>query len=173
MGEAVQTDNAMTTDNLKKINLALQLKQLRRNGRALLKGQEKKDFIRIKDKHDRQRTTSEQLYAHEYKTRVQIAYRRLLNRAGAKTPELKPRTFGIDRFNKHDLGRQAQLNVRLDHQQSMDRLDGQEMKDSRSFLEKSSQRKKYFESFKQTTERRKTQSRRESPERRRAQSMSD
>ena len=163
----------MATDNLEKINRVLQLKQMRRDGRTLLKGQEKKDFIRIKEKFDKQHTTAEQLYAHEYKTRVEIAYRRLLNQAGSKTLELKPRFVGIDRFNKHDLGRQAQLNVRLDHQQSMDRLDSQELKESTSFLEKSSQRKKYIETFKQSTERRRTQSRRESPERRRSQSMSD
>ena len=163
----------MTTDNLKKINLALQLKQVRRDGGSLLKGQEKSDFGRIKEKFDKQRTTTEQLYAHEYKTRVQIAHRDLMNRAGAKTVDLKPRLFGIDRFDKHDLGRQAQLNVRLDHQQSMDRLDAQELKTSTVFLEKSSQRKKYLEDYKQATERRRTQSRRESPERRRSQTMSD
>ena len=163
----------MSTDNLNNINLALQLKQIRRDGRALLKGHEKSDFGTIGEKFDHQRSNSEQLYAHEYKTRVQIAYRDLLNKAGAKTVELKPRFFGIDRFNKHDLGRQAQLNVRLDHQQSLARLDRQELKESKSFLEKSSQRKKYLESFKQSTERRRTQSRRESPDRRRSQTMSD
>jgi len=172
MGEAV-TGKTMTTDNLKKINLALKLKQVRRDGRALLKGQEKKDFIGIKEKFDGRRTTAEQLYAHEYKTRVQIAHRDLMNRAGAKTTELKPRFFGIDRFNKHDLGRQAQLNVRLDHQQSMDRLDAQELRESKSFLEKSSRRKTYLEEFKNSAERRRTQSRRESPDRRRSPTMSD
>ena len=163
----------MTTDNLKKINLALQLKQVRREGRDLLKGQEKKDFIRIKEEFDESRTKAEQLYVDEYKIRVQIAYRDLMNRAGAKTTELKPRFFGIDRFNKHDLNRQAQLNVRLDHQQSMDRLGSQELKKSTSALQKSSQRKKYIEIHKRSAERRRTQSRRESPERRRSQTMSD
>lgn len=163
----------MTTDNLKQMNLAVQLKQVRRNGRALLKGQEKKDFIRIKEKYDEPRTTAERLYADEYEIRVQISHRDLMNRAGAKTKELKPRFFGIDRFNKHDLNRQAQLNVRLDHQQSMDRLDGQELKEGRAFLEKSSQRKEYLESFKKSTERRRTQSRRKSAERRRSPTMTD
>ena len=165
--------NIMATENLKKINLPLQLKQVRREGRALLEGQEKTDFGRINEKFDYQRVRTEQLYRHEYKTRVEIAHRVLMNRAGAKTPELKPRFFGIDRFNKFDLNRQAQLNVRFDHQQSMDRLDSQELKESKTFLEKSSQRKKYLADHKQATERRRTQYRRESPERRRSQSMSD
>jgi len=131
----------MTTDNLEKINSILELKQLRRMGTAILKGQEKRDFEKIQEKFDKQRVVTERLYAHEYKTRVQVAHRDLLNKAGAKTLTLKPTFFGIDRFNKHDLNRQAQLNVRLDHQQSMDRLGSQELSEGKSFLQKCSQRK--------------------------------
>ncbi len=163
----------MTTENLKKINSILELKQLRRVGSAMLKGQEKRDFENIQQKFDKQRVVTERLYAHEYKTRVQVAHRDLLNKAGAKTMELKPSFFGIDRFNKDDLNRQAQLNVRLDHQQSMDRLDSQELSESKSFLQKCSRRKEYLESFKKSTERRRSQTRRESPDRRRSPTMSD
>ena len=163
----------MTTDNLKKINSILELKKLRREGSAMLKGPERQDFQRKQEKFDNQRVSAERLYGHEYKTRVQIAYRDLLNKAGAKKLEMKPRFFGIDRFNKHDLNRQAQLNVRLDHQQTMDRLDGQEVKESKSFLEKCSQRKTYLESFKKTAERRRTQTRRQNIERRQSPTMSN
>ena len=163
----------MTTDNLKMINSVLQLKQLHRKGAAMLKGQEQKDFIKIQEKYDHQRVRTEHLYTHEYKTRVQIAHRDLINKAGAKKRDLKPSFFGIDRFNKHDLNRQAQLNVRHDHQQTMDRLDGQELRESKSFLEKSSQRKTYLEDFKRSTDRRRAQTRRQSSERRRSPTMSD
>ncbi len=153
--------------------MTLQLKTLRREGAAMLNGQEKMDFLKIGEKFDQNRLTTERLYAHEYKTRVQIAYRDLVNKAGAKTFDLKPRFYGIDRFNKHDLNRQAQLNVRLDHQQSMDRLDGQELKESKSFLETSSRRKQYVENFKDATDRRKTHTRRQKSERHRSPTMSD
>ncbi len=165
----------MTTDNLKKINDVLELKQMRRLGSELLKGQEQKDFLNIREKYDVRRDQAEQLYRSEYKVRVQIAYRDLLEKAGAKQPELKPRFYGTDRFNTRDLTRQAQTNVRLDHQQLLDRLDAREMKESKGFLMKCSQAKSYLKEFKQSAERRRTQSRRQSPERRRApsQSMSD
>ena len=163
----------MITDNLKKINLVLQLKQLRREGAAMLKGKEQKDFIKIQEKHDHQRAITERLYNHEYTTRVGIATRKLQDEAGAKKRDFKPSFFGIDCFNKSDLSRQAQLNVRFDHQQTMDRLGGQELKESKSFLEKSSQRKTYLEDFKRSTERRRTQTRRQTSERRRSPTMSD
>lgn len=163
----------MTTDNLKKINSILELKQLRRVGSEMLKGQEKKIFQGIQKKIDRQRLDAERLYRHEYITRVQIAHRDLINKAGSKTLELKPRTFGIDRFNKSDLNRQAQLNVRFDHQQTMDRLDGQESRESKSFLSKCSQRKAFLETYKKSAERRRTQTRRQSSERRHSPTMSD
>lgn len=163
----------MTSDNLEKVNTVLQLKQVRRDGAALLKGQEQKDFLKIREKYERQRAGAERLYRHEYKTRVEIAYRDLLTRAGAKQQDFKPRFFGIDRFNRHDLNRQAQLNVRLEHQQTMDRLDRQELRESKSFLEKCSQRKTYLETFKRSAERRREQTRRLKPERRHTPTMSD
>lgn len=166
-------DKTMTTDNLKKINSILELKQLRFRGSAILEGQEKTEFGRIQQKIDKQRVSAERLYSYEYRTRVDIAYRDLLNRAGAKTRELKPKYFGIDRFNKHDLSRQAQRNVRLDHEQSMDRLNALEMKESRSFLNTSSKRKAYVEGFKQATQQRRGEERRQSRQRRRSPTMSD
>ncbi len=161
----------MTTDNLKKINSVLELGQLRRAGSEMLKGQEKKVFQGIQESHDKLRTDAEQLYRHEYKTRVNIATRKLQNEAGAKKLDLKPSFFGIDRFNKSDLNRQAQINVRLDPQQTMDRLDAQEMKKSQSFLSKCSQRKIFLEIYKKSAERRRTQTRRQGHDRRHSQTQ--
>ncbi len=163
----------MTTDNLKKINSILELREMRRVGAEMLNGQEKKDFLKIQEKFDNRRGSTEQLYNHEYTTRVGIATRKLQDQAGAKRRDFKPSFFGIDRFNKSDLNRQAQTNVRFDHQQSMDRLDAGEMKESKSFLSKSSQRKTYVETFKKSAERRRTQTRRQSQDRRHSPTMSD
>lgn len=165
----------MSSDNLEEINAILELKQMHRFGSNLLKGREQRDFLNIREKYDVRRDQAEQLYRSEYKVRVDIAYRDLLEKAGAKQPDLKPRFYGLDRFNSRDLSRQAQMNVRLDHQQLLDRLDAREMKESRAFLQKCSRAKTYLEEFKQSAERRRSQTRRQSPERRRSQSptMSD
>ncbi len=171
----------MTTDNLDQVNAALKLNNIRRAGVAVFKGQERegqkhksqelKDFENISEKFDKRRTDTERLYRAEYTTRVEIARRALIDKAGSKVRDFKPSFGMIDRFNSRDLTRQAQLNVRSDHQRSMDRLDSQELKESETFLEKSSQRKKYIKDFKHSSERRRTQSRRESPERRRSPSQ--
>lgn len=165
----------MTTDNIKKINAILDLKHLRREGAAMLEGQEKKQFVAIQEEFDKDRIDAEQSYRHEYKVRVDIAYRDLLTRSDANIPKPRPPMFSRGRASTHDLNRQAQTNVRFDHQQSMDRLDAQEMKQSKGFLEKSSRRETYIEEFKKPSERRRSETRRQSPERRRSlsQTISD
>ncbi|MCV6600372.1 MAG: hypothetical protein OIF54_02210, partial [Cohaesibacter sp.] len=90
-----------------------------------------------------------------------------------KRQDFKPSFFGIDRFNRDDLMRQAQMNVRHDHLQTMARLDKMELKESKNLIEKSSQRKTYLEDFKQATERRGSEDRRQTHDRRRGPTMSD
>lgn len=162
----------MTTDNLDKLNHIFRLKSIRREGPELLKGREREDFTNIAEKFDKHRTSAEQLYRAEYKTRVEVERRALMDRAGSKSWDHKP-VFGmVDKFNRRDLTRQAQLNVRADHQRTMERLDRQELNETEGFLDKSSRRKEYLEAFKQSSGRRRAQTRRESVERRRSPSPS-
>ncbi len=64
----------MTTDNLKKINAILELKQMRHQGADMLKGREKADFQAIGDKFDDRRVATEQLYRGEYRT-ISLSWR--------------------------------------------------------------------------------------------------
>ena len=162
----------MTESNLEAIQRELKLRELRRTGQKLLKGQERYDFIGIREKHDRARDETEELYRKEYRMRTDVAYQMLLRKAGALKPALKPRRFGIDRFNTNRLLNAAQQLVRFEHDRTMKRLDEREIADSTAFLEKCSQRKDYLEAFKQSADRR-TQERRHGPQRGPSPTMSD
>lgn len=165
----------MPSDDLKKLDVKLQLKQISREGSEALEAEEKKAFESISERYEKMRIKEEQLYRAEYKTRVEVERRNLIDKAGSKTIQPAPRFAFGDRFNNRDLTRQAQLNVRSQHNQTMGRLDAQELKESKTFLEDSSKSKEFKEVFKQSAERRRSETRRQSPERRRTptESMSD
>lgn len=163
----------MSGDNLDQVKRELRLRELRSVGEEVLQGRELHDFLGIKEKINARRLATEELYQSEYKTRVEVAYRDLLNDAAAKKLDHKPSFFGIDRFNKSDLMRQAQRNVRFDHHRSMERLDDLELKQSESFLDKCAQRKSVREAFKKTAERRRRHERRQNPDRRHSPTMTD
>lgn len=165
----------MVTENIDKLSTVFKLRSIRRVGAEMLKGSEKEAFKTIHTGFEKERLKADQFYRAEYKTRVEVERRRLIDEAGSHKKEFKPSYGMFDRFNNNDLKRQSQLNVRSDHIRTMDRLDKQELKESEGFLQKSSQRKKYLSDFKQTSERRRAETRRQSPERRRSpsQTMSD
>lgn len=153
----------MSENNLDALQRELKLRKVRQDGKRLLKGHELHDFLGIQEKQDRTRDETEKLYRDEYKIRVDVAYKMLLRKSGAKTREFSPPGFGLDRFNTRKLTRDAQMLVRFEHQRTMTRLDESELKQSTAFLEKCSQRKSYVEAFKQTSERRQSERRSPSP----------
>jgi len=162
----------MTGSNLDALQRDLELRKIRREGAALLKGQERYDFMSIQDKYDHARTETEALYRREYKIRVDVAYQMLMRKAAAHKPELKPPGFGVDRFNKGTLTRDAQRLVRMEHARTMARLDESELRESRKFMEKSSQRQAFAHAFKSSaTQRQQTNG--EGPTRGPSPSMSD
>lgn len=162
----------MTESNLEAVQRELKLRELRRTGQKLLNGRERYDFIGIKEKYDRARDDTEELYRKEYKIRVDVALRVLMRKAASKAPEYKPPFFGTDRFNKQKLQLQAQRIVRHEHVKAMARLDDREIAESAAFLEKCTQRKAYLDAFKQSADRR-AQERRKGPARGPSPTMSD
>lgn len=60
-------------------------------------------------------------YRRDYGARVDKVRRELLRKAGAKTHD-HPTPFGVDRFNKDRINRQAQQIVRHDHANRLHRI---------------------------------------------------
>lgn len=162
----------MNESNLDAIQRELALRKVRREGAGLLKGRELHDFLSIREKHNQERSDTERVYRAEYKMRVDVGYQMLLKKAGSLKPVHKPRFFGTDQFNTRRLQQHAERLVRFEHERTMARLDESELKDSRIFLEKCSQRRSYAESF-NTSKDRRNQERRKGPDRRHTPTLSD
>lgn len=160
----------MSSDQLKALRQMNTLSKIREFAKKHLTKNEHKAFAGIRARFDNKRIEAELFYKKEYQIRVDVALRLRQDKAGAKNTDYKPRFFGIDAFNTNDLTRLAQTDVRFDHKQSMMRLDAMEFKKCVQFVEKSSQRKKYLEEHKKSTERRAPESRRVQTERRRSRS---
>ncbi len=77
--------------------------------------QEWKAYRKITQKFYELRRFEQRTYEIEYKTRFEVARKRLINRAGAKSKDFKHRWFGNDQFDKSVINRQAERNVRNSH----------------------------------------------------------
>lgn len=129
------------------VDRARKLLNVRQQGKELLKGQELYDFLGIQERHDQDRDQERILYNAEYKKRVSVVYKMLLDRAGAKVRELKPRFVGRDRLNPKALQHKAEFFVRSEHVRTMSGLDASELKESNAFMDRSTQRRAYADSF--------------------------
>lgn len=149
----------MSESNSDAMQRELKLRKVRQSGKELLKGQELYDFLGIKERHDQERDAVKTLYRAEYKLRVSVAYKMLLDRATAKAPELKPRFVGRDKLNPKALQRKAEFFVRSEHVNDTARIDQNELKESASFMDRSTQRRAYADSFNASAKQRQKTSR--------------
>ena len=158
----------MGIDISEELKRTFDLAALRREAAKTLTATEWKELQNIKKTHDDTRRFENRQYEMEYRTRVEVARKRLINQAGAKSKDFKHRWFGQDRFDKAAIHRQAQRNVRNQHHQLMAGIDQQESRAIRQLLdhcEKRTQlRDKPKKDFNQAADRRL------SPDRRQAQS---
>ncbi len=97
--------------------------------------QEWKDHRKITKKFDDLRRFEQRTYEIEYKSRFEVARRRLIKKAGSKTKDFKHRWFGQDRFDKSAINSQAERNVRNSHRQMMAGIDKQEAHEMTQQLE--------------------------------------
>ncbi len=97
--------------------------------------QEWKSYQKIRQKYDDLRRFEQRTYEIEYKTRFEVARKRLINQAGAKTRDFKHRWFGNDQFDKSALNKQAERNVRNSHYQLMAGIDKQEARETSQLLD--------------------------------------
>ena len=97
--------------------------------------QEWKAYRKIGQKYDDLRRFEQRSYEIEYKTRFEVARKRLINQKGAKTRDFKHRWFGNDQFDKSAINKQAERNVRNSHFQLMAGIDSQEARETSQLLE--------------------------------------
>lgn len=115
-------------------------------------------YNKIAKKFDEQRRVEEQAFKAEYKTRFEVARKRLINKAGEKPKDFKHRWFGSDQFDKSAVNRQADRNVRTQHHQLMAGFDQKEAGEIKQLLDGSEHRQqareKPLKDFENVTDRR-------------------
>ncbi len=154
----------MSFDIGEELKRTFDLAGLRREATKKLTATEWKEFQQIRKTYDDSRRFETRQYEMEYKTRVEVARKRLINQAGAKSKDFKHRWFGQDRFDSSAINRQAQRNVRNGHEQLMAGIDRQESRDIRQLLDRCEQnvrqREKPKQDFNRAADRRQAQPRR-------------
>ncbi len=131
----------MTFDTGKELKNLYTMATLHREAAKTFSGDEWKEFQQIRKNTADTKQFEQRAYEFEYKTRVGIARTRLINKAGEKNKDFKHRWFGTDGFDKAAIDRQAQKVVRGEHQKLMTHIDGQEVKEIESLVDRSSHRK--------------------------------
>ena len=107
--------------------------------------QEWKAYRKITEKFDGLRRAEHRIFEIEYKTRVEVARKRLINKAGSKSKDFKHRWFGQDQFDKSAINRQAERHVRNSHYQLMAGIDNQHSRETAQLLNTCEKRKKLRE----------------------------
>ena len=118
----------MGLDLTKKLKPLFELASLRRDAKHLLTSQNWQTYQQIKLQHDAYRQVERQSYIQEYDTRVEVAMKRLIAQAGAKTKAHKPRWAVHDRFDKKAIITQAHRNVQSQQTQVLAGIDAMEAK---------------------------------------------
>ncbi len=88
------------------------LLELRREAAGVLNNDEWAAFKMTSEKLDGERRYTKRTFELEYSDRVSEAQRRLIHKAGSVKQRLVDRRFSSDPFNKQEINRQAQLEVR-------------------------------------------------------------
>ncbi|PHR55171.1 MAG: hypothetical protein COA47_14335 [Robiginitomaculum sp.] len=89
----------------------------------------------IIDRHDKAIATATRDYRAEYATRVELATKRLIDKAGHKTKNFTRRFVGADRFDKSAIQRQAHREVRFKHNQAISRIERSETRELTKLIE--------------------------------------
>lgn len=113
---------------------------LRKEAAKILNAQEWKELQAIKKRYADQTNFEKRSFALEYEGRVETMRRRLINQAGEKNTDHKPRFFGVDKFDKAAINRQAERLVRNQHYQVLGHLENQEIREVESLMARCEQR---------------------------------
>ncbi|WP_316859211.1 hypothetical protein, partial [uncultured Cohaesibacter sp.] len=94
---------------------AFERASLNREAKSILTARQWKTFQDITRVHDEQIQQEKRRYEDEFETRVEMARRRIINEAGRKNKDFKPRMLSRDALNKDDVNRQAVRDVQHAH----------------------------------------------------------
>jgi len=139
----------LTFDTSKELKNLYTMATLHREAAKTFSGDEWKEFQQIRKNRADTKQFEQRAFEQEYKTRVGIARKRLINKAGEKNKDFKHRWFGADGFDKAAIDRQAQKIVRGEHQKLMMHIDSQEVKEIESLVDRSAHRQVMSEKPKQ------------------------
>ena len=153
------------------IRQTFKLASLRHEAAKNLRGEDQVAYSKVVMAYAEQRKAKIQSYQSEYRTRVEVERKRLIDKAGEKNKTFQHRWFGSDKFDKAAITRQAQRNVRQDHERTLARLDQQETQIVDGILERAGhrqeQREKPKRDFQKAVDRRQGQDRRQTISRKR------
>lgn len=128
-----------------------------------------KRYRQIVDGYEKLRRFETREYQLTYETRVEVARKKLIDAAGAKTRGLVPRLLGRDGFDRAAIDRQAHRVVLHNHEQALSRLDEAEIDRINDLLSSALRHQKrqaeLKSDFEQATDRRSGIDRRRGPSR--------
>lgn len=101
-----------------------------------LSGNDWQGFQVITESFTARRDEATQAFAREYDTRVEIARKHLIDKAGEKDRQFRHPWSRTDAFDKSAISRQAHRHVRNAHYQLMGSIDEMERRDLRGFIER-------------------------------------
>lgn len=146
------------------IRQTFRLANLRHEAAKSLRGEDQIAYTKVVTAYAEQRKAEIQAYQSEYQTRVEAERKRLIDKAGEKNKSYQHRGMGADKFDGDAITRQAERNVRQDHERMLARLDQQETEIVDGILERAGHRKEQHENpkrhFQKAVDRRSGQDRR-------------
>lgn len=125
------------------LNIAEELKRafdlatLRKEARGLKSSRQWQKAFQLDLRCQVARSRETKLYLDRYDTRVEVARRRLIDEAAKKSFDFKPRWGGDDRFDAEATLRQAQRQVRHEHERRIARIDDYERQRLKAIVEQS------------------------------------
>lgn len=148
----------MTFSISEELKRTFDLASLKHQAFKYLNAKEWNTYRKTTEKYGALRRVEELAFKIEYKTRFEVARKRLINKAGSKPKDFKHRWFGSDQFDKSTVNRQADRNVRAQHSQLMAGIDKKEAGEIRPLLDRSEHRQqmkdKPRQDFSEATDRR-------------------
>lgn len=159
----------MTQSITQRLTDVFALASLRLQTERLTDPAQHQEVREIRERYTKTYTAEEREFRSQYATRVEVAKRKLIDKAGSKTRDLQHPWFGHDRFDRQAIHRQAQRQVRMAHTAKLDQLDRLEANELEAVLSRAadggSAERQVKRDFLQATDRRRGERRQPRPHR--------
>ena len=154
----------MTFNITQELKRTFGLAGLRIEAAKKLNAEEWKKYQAITKRFAGQKQFEQRAHEIEYDTRVEVARKRLINKAGSKAKDFIHPWFRNDRFDKSAINLQARRQVRAEHQRLMAHLETKEIGEVQSLMDACDKRhqakEKPTKDFARATDRRQGHARR-------------